>query len=405
MKIAVWHNLPSGGGKRALHHQIRGLVERGHRVEAWCPPTADADYLALRDLVPEHVVPLAPPGTLERRLPYQRKVGRLRRLDAHCRRCAAEIASRDFDVLFAGPCQISGAGPIARHLVLPSVLYLQEPARRLYECFPELPWRALPAADRPSIRQAAALLKDWAKVQGLRVAVREEWQSAKAFDRILVNSAFSRESVLRAYGLSAAVCYLGIDADQFRPKSVARERFVVSVGGLAFGKGAERAIRAIAAIDKPARPELVWIGNFEEPRYRAGIEALAAEQEVALRIRIGISDEELVDCLSRAAAMLYVPVLEPFGFAPLEAGACETPVVALAEGGVRESIRDGINGILVAGDEPAQLAAPLRELLDDPERARRLGKRARADVVAQWSWESACERLERELMCAASGKT
>jgi len=35
MKIAVWHNLPSGGGKRALYHHVRGLVERGHRVESW----------------------------------------------------------------------------------------------------------------------------------------------------------------------------------------------------------------------------------------------------------------------------------------------------------------------------------------------------------------------------------
>src|SRR5258708_7701650 len=26
MKIAVWHNLPSGGGKRALHDHVRGLV-------------------------------------------------------------------------------------------------------------------------------------------------------------------------------------------------------------------------------------------------------------------------------------------------------------------------------------------------------------------------------------------
>ena len=58
MRIAVWHNLPSGGAKRALHDQVRGLVGRGHVVESWCPPTADQEFLSIGQLVPEHVVPL-----------------------------------------------------------------------------------------------------------------------------------------------------------------------------------------------------------------------------------------------------------------------------------------------------------------------------------------------------------
>src|SRR5229473_3089346 len=58
MKIAIWHNLPSGGGKRALYDHVRGLVARGHEVEGWCPPTADRSYLPLSTIVPEHVVPL-----------------------------------------------------------------------------------------------------------------------------------------------------------------------------------------------------------------------------------------------------------------------------------------------------------------------------------------------------------
>src|SRR5437763_1335185 len=58
MKIAVWHNLPSGGGKRALYDHVRGLIERGHTVEAWCPPTADLDFLPLAPMAREHVVDL-----------------------------------------------------------------------------------------------------------------------------------------------------------------------------------------------------------------------------------------------------------------------------------------------------------------------------------------------------------
>ena len=61
MRIAVWHNLPSGGGKRALYYHVRGLVEKGHSVEAWCPSTSDRNYLPLSELITEHVVPIEIP--------------------------------------------------------------------------------------------------------------------------------------------------------------------------------------------------------------------------------------------------------------------------------------------------------------------------------------------------------
>ena len=147
MRIAVWHNLPSGGGKRALHEHVRGLVGRGHHVEAWCPPTADRSYLPLADLVPEHVVDLdwpAPPrwtDHLHVTLQVQRH---LAAMDAHCQRCAEQIGRGRFDVLFANTCQFLAASPIARFVPIPSVLYLQEPYRYLYEAMPRMWWQARP---------------------------------------------------------------------------------------------------------------------------------------------------------------------------------------------------------------------------------------------------------------------
>lgn len=56
MKIAVWHNLPSVGGNRALCGHVKGLVERGHTVESWCPPSVDQTYLPLSEWSREHQV-------------------------------------------------------------------------------------------------------------------------------------------------------------------------------------------------------------------------------------------------------------------------------------------------------------------------------------------------------------
>ena len=50
MKIAVFHNLPSGGGKRALYNNVNYLV-KDNEVDVFVPSTANEDYLPLKGIV------------------------------------------------------------------------------------------------------------------------------------------------------------------------------------------------------------------------------------------------------------------------------------------------------------------------------------------------------------------
>ena len=50
MKIAVFHNLPSGGAKRALYGNIKYLVKE-HEVDVFVPSTANEEYLPLEKIV------------------------------------------------------------------------------------------------------------------------------------------------------------------------------------------------------------------------------------------------------------------------------------------------------------------------------------------------------------------
>ena len=110
-----------------------------------------------------------------------------------------------------------------------------------------------------------------------------------------------------------------------------------------------------------------------------------------------VPDSDLVDILSRASVMVYTPQLEPFGFAPLEANACGTPVVAIAEGGIRETIKDGINGFLVNNDDPQALGNSITRLLDDHELSARMSATSREYVLQHWQWKNAIDRLEADL--------
>ena len=408
MKIAVWHNLPSGGGKRALFYHVRGLRERGHVLESWCPSTADQNYLPLGDLITEHIDHVAMRDVSPRLRYHELGIAitmcrRLKAMHEHSRRCARQMDQGVFDVLFANGCLFFGSPQIARHTRLPSVLYLQEPYRRLYEAQPRLPWPALSPDEYPSRYSPRFIrhwLADWIFLAAMRVQGREELQNAKGFTSILVNSLYSRESVLRAYGIDAHPCYLGVDTELFIDRHQQRDTFVIGIGSFTRSKNIDFVIAAVARLKNDPR-RLVWVGNIADEGYIEELRALAARLDVILEIKIGATDAEIVDLLNRAAVMAYAPRLEPFGFAPLEANACGLPVVGVAEAGVRETIVDGVNGLLCEPD-PQAMAEAIQRLLDSPAYAKQLGASGRAMVESRWSLEAATDRLESRLLEAAT---
>jgi glycosyltransferase involved in cell wall biosynthesis len=411
MKIAVWHNLPSGGGKRALYYHVRGLVRRGHQLACWSLDTADQAYLPLTDFAPERIVSSefkdpSPRRFTDRWTPgYSETVDRLRAFDEACKLCAREIEAGDFDLLFANSSLTYYVPYIMRHLRMKKVLYLQEPCRFMYEARPVLPWMSSAPED---LEQAyrfrpGQLIADYANLQALRLQAKQEWLNARACDQVLVNSYFSRESVLRAYGVDAKVCYLGVDTNLFRNLGLKRERLIVGLGSFDSIKGIDLAVKAVALLPDP-RPPLVWIANSGNEAYQSTISEMARSLGVELRIQMAIPDSELITILNKAALLLYTSRLEPFGFAPLEANACGLPVVGIAEGGIRETVQDGVNGFLVDPDAES-IARASERLLLDPELAKRMGETAVDYVRREWDVEESVMRLETILLQVASAET
>jgi glycosyltransferase involved in cell wall biosynthesis len=406
MKIAIWHNLPSGGGKRALYNYVHGLLERGHSLQAWCPPTADQSFLPLSNLIPEHIVPISwqsrkvAGGVISRGLALYHNENipkKLKAMDQHCRLCADAINQGGFDLFFANPCMYFRTTSIGRFVKIPKLIYLQEPYRWLYEAMPTFPWAALPSSVKKLNRRfIKSYIKDWVKMKWWRLQAREEIISAQAYDTILVNSLFSRENILRSYGLDAKVCYLGIDTDVFVDLGLNREHMAIGIGAFVPEKNIHLVLEALALVKAP-RPRLVWIGNVAQPDYLEDLKRLANAREVDFEPLTGIEDQKVVELLNRARLMVYTPRLEPFGFAPLEANACGTPVVAVAEGGVRETIINGMNGIL-AEHSPQSLSAAIQKVLSDHSYARQLGQNGYRAVHENWSMPSAIDRLEHRFV-------
>ncbi|MCY1031188.1 glycosyltransferase [Corallococcus sp. BB11-1] len=95
----------------------------------------------------------------------------------------------------------------------------------------------------------------------------------------------------------------------------------------------------------------------------------------------------IVNALQRHAAVVVQKSLqEGFGLTITEAMWKGRPVVASAVGGLQDQVIHGVNGLLVRDPgDPAEFAGAVRSLLEDPERAARLGRRAHEHVRAHFT--------------------
>ena len=171
---------------------------------------------------------------------------------------------------------------------------------------------------------------------------------------------------------------------------------VLCVARLVPKKGIDLLIRAMA-VSAHARPlEIVGDGTC-----RAELEALAVELGIESRVHFrGALTAAQVDMAYRRCSMLALPCRidadgdrDGMPTVLIEAMARSIPVVSTAVIGLDELVTDGVNGRLVAPEDPAALAAAIDHLLDDPDTAALLGERGRERVVAEFAPEHATAAL------------
>lgn len=69
---------------------------------------------------------------------------------------------------------------------------------------------------------------------------------------------------------------------------------------------------------------------------------------------------------------------------------------------ISDAIRDGVTGYLVPPGAPDQLSAAIQKVLDNPVEAERVGRMAREEVVASYSWSSVAARISKILLEATT---
>jgi glycosyltransferase involved in cell wall biosynthesis len=94
---------------------------------------------------------------------------------------------------------------------------------------------------------------------------------------------------------------------------------------------------------------------------------------------------------------------EGFGLTVIEANAVGTPNVVSDAPGLRDTVRHGETGFLVADADPAQFASRIEALLGDDALAERMSRAALA-WSQRFDWEVAADAMERSLLRAAESR-
>ena len=90
---------------------------------------------------------------------------------------------------------------------------------------------------------------------------------------------------------------------------------------------------------------------------------------------------------------MFASVTETLGLVVLEAMASGLPVIAAPEGGVRDHLRDGVNGVTYQAGDAAAMARAMVLLVNEWEFTRGLARSARRTAEAL-SWERELDRLD-----------
>jgi glycosyltransferase involved in cell wall biosynthesis len=250
--------------------------------------------------------------------------------------------------------------------------------------------------------------------QGSTVVSYLEHSMAEVADHIITVSYAMRDDLIR-HGWNApkiSVVWNGVDPERYDPEKCApedvrrlREKYgvgedgqmILFLGRLTWVKGVRNLVQAMPLVlGEYPKAKLVILGKGEMEKdiiETAG--RLGVKDNVICNFEFVPEDERILH-YAASDVCVFPSVYEPFGIVSLEAMAMKKPVVVGARGvvGFREQVVASgpeQNGVHVNGEDPADIAWGIKEVLRDPQRAKVWGENGRKRVQQYFTWRKVAE--------------
>jgi len=212
------------------------------------------------------------------------------------------------------------------------------------------------------------------------------------FDAFVLITEEHKRDILEEFGPRDTIHAIPHDAPRsVDPSESGKDPWLgVGIGRFVERKNWDQVIRAFAqvvAVHPEARFELWGMGELQ-PDY----ESLIAELGIADSFRIMGSTDDAAAVFRRASYSVLAGIREGFGLVLVESMAQGTPAVAYdGKYGASDIIRHETDGLLVRYGDTEGLAAGMLAMVEDPDRAREMGRQA-VQVGERFSLELCVER-------------
>jgi glycosyltransferase involved in cell wall biosynthesis len=193
--------------------------------------------------------------------------------------------------------------------------------------------------------------------RGKKALYLSRTRTAVRADMIITGSEFSKREIINHLGVDAdrvKVIYHGIDRNVFRPNRGAEDwarikanyslpdRYLLATGSYAPHKNLRALVDAFYQSDLPrSNVGLVMVGPNDATGYMRGYQQIAeyvGSLGLSDKVRLlsPVPQKDLVAIYSNAVIFAITSLYEGFGLTPLEAMACEVPVVASSASAIPE---------------------------------------------------------------------
>ena len=236
-------------------------------------------------------------------------------------------------------------------------------------------------------------------------------QMAKVIPHFVIGNSLATLATLDLPRTPTAAIASGVDLGKFfRPEDLspgeqgglairAQEATPVIglVGRICPWKGQHVFIEAAALVHArypEARFQIIGAALFKEHEYDLELHRLTEAAGLMAVLEFTGFQSDVAPLIRALDVLVHAStVAEPFGQVVVQGMACAKPVVATNGGGVRETMVDGVTGLLVPmGDAPA-MAEAICTLLADPMAARAMGERGRERVMEHFTIEQSARKV------------
>lgn len=209
----------------------------------------------------------------------------------------------------------------------------------------------------------------------------------KQFQKIVCVSEFVRQDLIAREFSPEQLVTVPNGIDMPPEMTISDDNFILFVGRLVGTKGLPYLLRAMKTVDSKL---VICGGGPDLDKLQRLTGKLGLKDKVKFPGRV--SEQEKHKLFSSCSLFVLPSIYESFGIAAAEAMSYGKPIIASNVGGLPEVVNGG--GLLANPKDPDDLAKQITFLLNDPEKRKLLGIKAK-EIASGYTWDSSAEQMEK----------